>query len=312
VAVVVVVVFIIDAAWRGALGIARNDDWSYLRTAFVFGQTGHFVLDGWAGGMLVGQVVIAAPVVAVAGRSITGLQLLTAAEATVSLVVWYALLRRLLPPRLSALSTATLALAPVFGMLAVSFMSDVPALLMQGATLLLGVEAVRRPSGRSWLIAAAAAGLVSFSIREYGIVATGAVFAGFVIHRQREGKRRDVLAAFAIAISYVAACLTAWLWRHGLPNPGNLPPATRHLLRSAAHSRLSPSRLRCSSRRPRRLALRAGSRSLHGDARRCLRSSQSRQPWGFLRFAERPVLIGDYVTRRGPRSGAVVAGSHSR
>ncbi|MDP9225875.1 MAG: glycosyltransferase family 39 protein [Actinomycetota bacterium] len=307
-AAVVVTVFIIDAAWRGALGIPRNDDWSYLRTAFVFGQTGNFVLDGWAAAMLIGQVVIAAPVVGVAGRSIIGLQFLTAAEAAVSLVVWYALLRRLLPPRLAALSTAALALAPVFAMLAVSFMSDVPAVLMQGATLLLGVEAVRRRRGEWWLIAAAAAGLVAFSIREYGIVAAAAVFAGFVIHRQREGKRRDVLAACAIAIAFVAACLAAWMWRHGLPNPGDLParnsssaplrrafPAialTLALFIAPAAALISPRRLVTARRRAPLFAIVAVTATA-----------------GFLRFAERPVLIGDYVTRRGSRSGAVVAGS---
>ena len=38
------------------------DDLSYLRTAFLFAQTGHFVYNGWTTAMLGAQIVWAAPV----------------------------------------------------------------------------------------------------------------------------------------------------------------------------------------------------------------------------------------------------------
>src|SRR5436309_584651 len=136
-AVGVVVVFVLDAWWRGALGQARNDDWSYVRIAFVFASTHHLQLNGWAAPMLVGQIALAWPVAALFQNSVMALQLLTAIEGALGLWLWYLVFRRALPIALAALSCLTIAIGPLFGILAVSFMSDVPALFAQALTVWL-------------------------------------------------------------------------------------------------------------------------------------------------------------------------------
>ena len=66
------------AAHYGALEIPRSDDWSYLLTLFNWVDGGKLDFNGWVSMTLVGQLVIAAPLVLVVGRSITAVHVLSA------------------------------------------------------------------------------------------------------------------------------------------------------------------------------------------------------------------------------------------
>ena len=308
VAVGFVGLLVLDAHWRGVLGIARNDDWSYSRTAFAFGETGHVALNGWASATLVGQIVPAAPIVVVAGRTVAGLQWFTAAQGALALWVWFVVLRRVLPTRLAAASCAALAVGPLFGVLAVSFMGDVPSLLTQGLTLLLGVKAVESERGVWWLAAAAAMGAFSFSIREYGAIAFVAVALVFVAHRLAQSRPKDIRGAELIAIAYVATIVVLWQWRRHLPHDHPFPIESHsfselaHVFPRVALSAallVAPAAFLVSPRRLVSSAFRS-SRALTLVALGLVAACGS--------LAGGSTVVGDYVTRHGSRPNAVTGG----
>jgi hypothetical protein len=216
-AILLVAVIVVDASLRGALGASRNDDWAYIRTAFQFEQTHRFTLNGWVTPTLLGQVVLASPVVAVVGRSIIALQVFTATLGALALWAWYLVLRRMLPRLEAVVAIAALGLGPVFGALTVSFMNDIPSLLAEAVVLLLGLRALRDTTRSTWwLVGSAMAGLFAFAIRDFAIVAFLGVLAVVLAHRIVAQKR--VAATVAIGWGYAALAVAFWWWRRHLPH----------------------------------------------------------------------------------------------
>jgi Dolichyl-phosphate-mannose-protein mannosyltransferase len=214
--------FVIVASVHGALGAARNDDWSYLRIAFDFSQDQRFHVDGWIQTMLVGHTLLAWPIIELFGRSILALQLLGVTAALVGIVCCYAFLRRFLSPVWSALACLTLFLGPVLASLAVSYMTDATSFAAQAATLLLGLRALEsRSHSRWWLTAAASTGLLAFSIREYAIVAFLTVLAIALARSWRD--RRERARLMWITVAFVGLAVVLLLWRRSLP--GTISPS---------------------------------------------------------------------------------------
>jgi 4-amino-4-deoxy-L-arabinose transferase-like glycosyltransferase len=142
--VVGLVLPLVIADHGGALGIARNDDWSYLRALFHWRDTGHLDFNHWVSMTLLGQLLIARPVVAVFGNDITAVQILTAVTGLVGLIaiLWLGVM---MTGRMGVAGLVALALAasPVWGPLAVSFMTDVPAFALTMVACALGFRAFR-------------------------------------------------------------------------------------------------------------------------------------------------------------------------
>ena len=205
----------------GAVGVARADDWSYLLTQFEFAETGQFVMNNWAVTMLIGQTLIAAPIVAISGPSIAAMQMLVAALSVAALVATYTVVRQVLTRAWSAFAVITLAFSPVFGPSVVSFMTDIPSLLFLSLSLLLGIQALRGPSVRWYpLLASGLLALIAFTFRDYAIIGFPAVIiVGLLLHKDR--RTRVVLAAVLAVIGALALAL--YLWRHSLPNDLRLP-----------------------------------------------------------------------------------------
>jgi Dolichyl-phosphate-mannose-protein mannosyltransferase len=218
-------VLLADAAARGAIGIARNDDWSYLRTTFDLVDTHHFHLNGWATTNLIGQVLLAWPVAAIAHHSVVALQLLTAVMGALALWIWYLVLRRVLPAAHAGIACAALAAGPIFGSLAISFMSDVPALFLQAIAMYFGVRALEDPLRRGrWLAAAGAASLLAFSVREYSIAVAAAIFVTHLAYAPPP--RRRALDVLGVGAGLAGLCVALWLWRHHLPYDRPIPTVT--------------------------------------------------------------------------------------
>lgn len=216
--VVFVAALVLDAKWRGALGIARNDDWSYLRTAFDFGTHGDFRLNGWSVALLFGQVVLAAPLVIAFGRSIVALQLMVAAMGALAVWIWFIVLRRAFDVRVAAIACTTLAISPVFAGTTVTFMTDVPAMFLQTLVIFFGALALTsRTSSTRWTVASYAAGLVAFTIREYSVVAVVATTVVIGAACVVRGDRRRLAVVLAAAASFVAAATAFWFWKRSLP-----------------------------------------------------------------------------------------------
>ena len=181
--VAILLASLLSVAWfllsdhYGAVGIARNDDWSYLENAFRFADTGIFAVGGWVQMMLIGQLLLAMPVIAIAGNSVAALQILVGALGAVTLVCSYLVLRNFLNRRWSAFSILALAGSAMYGLLSVSFMTDVPAAAFQLLALALAYRALREDGVNwLWLSLASFAGVVALSIREYAIVALATIW----------------------------------------------------------------------------------------------------------------------------------------
>ncbi len=210
-------------AWsKGAVGISRADDWSYLLTQFEFGQSGEFLLNNWAVTMLIGQTIAAWPVTAVMGANIFWHQVFVATFAVAGLWITYLLLRRYLAPRWSTLSVGTLALGPLFAPSAISFMTDVPAFAFMAGALLAGAIAVdRSPFSWPWFAFSLALSLVAFTFRDYAILAglTVALVAAARVGSDRS-RLMGIGGGFAVCVGIAGGL---YLWRHALPNDLKLP-----------------------------------------------------------------------------------------
>ena len=210
-------------AAHGALGIPRNDDWSYLRVALDLAETGQVQLTGWVQMFFIGQAVLAQPVITLTAGSTAALQIFVGALAVASLVLAYDLARRILPPALAALAVLPLALGPMFGSLALSFMTDIPALFLTLITLSFGAATLNANGRRrSILLAcAAASGVFAFTIREYGLLAWIAVALTVLwqIFTERTTPRtsRNVLPVILLFGSSLVAAALLWAWRSQLP-----------------------------------------------------------------------------------------------
>lgn len=216
VALLIVGVFLADAWRHGALDVPRDDDWSYLKTAFNFHETGVVDLNGWAYTTLIGQVLLAWPLIEVFGQSIVVLQFMVAAFSVLGIVLTYALLRQIASIGVSAVALTTLVLGPIYGTPSTNFMTDVPVLALQMATLAFGVVALRQSRSWVWLSAATLAGVAAFSIRQSGIVALALVYALFVVRWRMSGRSSAPAIYWALAIA--AMVLPIYAYRQSLPN----------------------------------------------------------------------------------------------
>jgi hypothetical protein len=207
------------ARWHGALGAARNDDWAYLRVAERLADTGEFRLDGWTHMTFVGQAALAWPLARLFGTSILTFQLTVAGLGAIGLAALWWTVRSWLPWRLAAIVVGLTAVGPLYPSLAISFMTDVPAFAASSLCVLAATRSARSWTP-GWFAVMCASGVVSVSIREYGLVplAVGLVVAQRQVDRSL--RRLVALASGATA----AACVALLAWRRTISAGG---PSTR-------------------------------------------------------------------------------------
>jgi len=222
----VTAIAVVAAIWAmsevgGAVGITRADDWSYLLTQFEFRESGRFVMNNWAVTMLIGQTLLAAPIVVFFGTSIAALQAFVAVLSAAALVATYLVVRQVLSTGWSAFAVVTLTVSPVFGPSVVSFMTDVPSLLFLSMSLLIGMKAIRATHVHWYLLAVSAIlAIVAFSFRDYAIIGFPAVIVvALVVHKS--GRVRAALVGVLAGVAAIALGLYAW--RHSLPDDLQLP-----------------------------------------------------------------------------------------
>jgi len=208
------------AGAHGALGVARNDDWVYLRSAFSYAESGRFEPDSYTLTMLVGLVVAARPLIAAFGPEIVPLQVMAALFAAVGLWAAYLVIRSMLPRGWSAFAVAVTALGPLYGALGTTFMTDVPAFALSMLALLAGVRALRcRPVSIGWYLAALGAGLAAFAVREYAAGAAAAVVVA-AVWSSRAGSRRRIWFIVGISALWLLLAAALYLWRRSLADGG--------------------------------------------------------------------------------------------
>lgn len=205
---------LITASHYGAFGIPRGDDWSYLVTLFRWVDSGRLSFNHWVSMTLVGQLVLAAPIAVLRHRDIAAVQTVTAALGFLGLVVVAAMPGRMgLTRGGGLLLAATIAAGPLWGPLAVSFMTDVPTFAVSAVAMILALSAFqRRPISTRLLTASVAVGCVAFTIRQYAIVTVAAAlitaaWCQFADHDRARGRR---LVATGLLLAIGAAIFLAW------------------------------------------------------------------------------------------------------
>lgn len=201
------------------------DDWSYVKTAQVFAQTGHFVYNGWATAMLGWQVVWGALFIRLFGFSFTVVRLSTLVVAMATIALFHVTLVRFgINARNAVLGTLVLGLSPLFMPVAASFMTDVSGLFVIVLCLYLCQRAVAARSSEAtiaWLCLAAASNVLGGTARQ--IAWLGALVmvpsAGWLL-RKRRGVLWTSSLWWVISVVSVLACMR-WFGRqpYSVPEP---------------------------------------------------------------------------------------------
>lgn len=209
VALVSVVAPLLIARHYGALGVPRGDDWSYLRTLFRWIDEGTLDFNNWVSMSLVGQLALAAPIVLIAGRSISAVQIETALIGFAGLLA-VLFTARLLVRRLSVATfvALTVAAGPPFAVLAVGYMTDIPGQALSMIAVALGVFGLRRREPSTALvIASMAVSFVAFTVRQYAAVPLVAMTLVALwtwgSRSDRAALRRVIGAAAGIAVAAI-------------------------------------------------------------------------------------------------------------
>jgi hypothetical protein len=196
-------------AWAtGSLSIPHNDAWALSKIAQGFARSGEFRLLGWGRTALAGQVMVLGPL----GESIVVQHLFVAGLSVVALGATYAFLVCRVGSAGALLGTAIVGSTPEFGLLATSFMTDMPAFAALMVCLLLTDVALR--TGKSaWLAAALVVGVWGVTIREQALV--GPVVAVVVAALACRGRKRLTVIGFGLVA--FAATVGFEVWRQSLP-----------------------------------------------------------------------------------------------
>jgi dolichyl-phosphate-mannose-protein mannosyltransferase len=199
----------------GAIHAAYGDDWSYSRVALHLYETGDIQLTGWGPMTLVGHLLWAYPFMAIFGPSLEVLHWSTAVAGAIGLLAAFAVLRRLLPPRLALFGTAVVAMVPAYGILTTSYMTDITGFAAQMVCLALGLAALDAKGKRrlALLAGSLAVGVLAFAVRDTGIAAPIAVLVSHLIAARRRGvSLPHVLWPLAVLLVSAVAVLA---WRRG-------------------------------------------------------------------------------------------------
>jgi hypothetical protein len=203
------------AVATGSLSIPHNDGWSYSKIAQVFAKTSQIHLLSWNRAALIGQLVMLGPL----GRWIWVQQAAVSVLAVIALLLIYMILARRLTPTRAVLGTALVAVFPGFGLLATSFMENIPALAAAVGCLAVADIALERRSS-SLLAVALVIGFFGATIREDDLVVPAALVLAALFAWGRQ-KARVILS---MAVVFVAAVIVFEMWRTGLPYGDHLSP----------------------------------------------------------------------------------------
>ena len=147
-----------------------SDDWSYIRTAHILAQTGHVVYNAWSAPILGYQLFFAALFINFFGFSFSVVRATTI--LTSMLLAWFlqrCLVRSGLSERNATLGTLALVLNPIYLLLSVTFLTDIPGLFAVVICLYACIRALQAATPRAatlWICFAAIANAVLGTTRQ--------------------------------------------------------------------------------------------------------------------------------------------------
>jgi len=197
--------------------IAYGDDVAYSHMALLLSRTGHLAYNGWEAAMNLQHVYWGAFVIKLFGFSPVYMRLSTVPFALGAVGLCYLLVRRAgLDQTTATLVTLVLGLSPIFLPLAVSYMTDVPALFSLFGALYALVRAAESSAvwkGHFWLVLGVATALLGGTSRQL-VWFVPLVVLPYLAWVRRYDRRFAVtcIAAWAIALCCVTG-ITVWFNR---------------------------------------------------------------------------------------------------
>jgi hypothetical protein len=200
-------------AWP-VTGMGFIDDWSFLKTAQIFAQTGHIAYNGWSDPMVGWLIPWGALFIKLFGNSYTAVRLSILPVTLLTLLLFHStLIRFRITPRNAVIGTLTLGLCPLLLPFTASYMTDLPSLFVVVLCLYLCQRAASAESPRAaiiWLLVAALSNLAGGTTRQ-------AAWLGALVMVPSTGwmlrKNRSVLyAAMAIWLASIAIIFGCMHW----------------------------------------------------------------------------------------------------
>lgn len=147
-----------------------SDEFSYDKTALEFARTGHILYNGWATAMLGWLIPWGALFVRVFGFSFTGMRLSMLPIDAATVYMFHQILRRFgINSGNAIFGTLAFALSPIFMPSAVSFMTDIPGILVIFVCLYMCQQAVKVASDKValiWLASAVFLNVAAGTVRQ--------------------------------------------------------------------------------------------------------------------------------------------------
>ncbi|MGI8868190.1 MAG: hypothetical protein ACR2F6_04890 [Mycobacteriales bacterium] len=227
---------VVMSGLTGSLGIAHNDDWSFIRSTMWMHKTGELRLIGWAQMSAVGLFWLGQPVLAM-HASVTGLQVLTVVLTAVLVAAASSLGTRLRGRRTGVVAAAMTVSVPLIAPLTVTFMTDLPALALMMAALAVGLAGISVAAVRPALVAAGfALALAAVTIRETAAPGAVGLAAALLWRAYARRSRRDLAFAIGAGTAFGCAALAFVIWRHQLPGDIAYAATGGGALSSLAHA----------------------------------------------------------------------------
>jgi hypothetical protein len=187
------------------------DDFSYIKTAFIYAQTGHIVYNGWSAPILGWQIPWGALFIKLFGYSFTAVRWSMLPIAFATIWLFFEILIRLGINRRNAYFGAlAFGLSPLFIPLASSFMTDISCEFVLILCLYLCLRAVTAKTNAAatmWLIAAAITNAVGGTVRQTAWLGVLVMVPSTIWLLRR---RRIVLAgilAWCVSLAIVFTCM---------------------------------------------------------------------------------------------------------
>jgi hypothetical protein len=207
---------LLGLVWLAALVFIRPldafplfDDWVYSWSAFRFASGQGMAVPEWSSVYPLAHAAWGAAFVAVLGAEDWVLRLSTIALAALGHLCWYRLLSDLgLRPRWALLAVAATAFHPIYYLLTLSFMTDVPMVALWQIGLYAAWRWLRDDSAL-WQLAAVSAGLGAAYVRQTGAALLLGLLAAALVRRGRPQSAREPLLPVA-AICLVLAGVFAF------------------------------------------------------------------------------------------------------
>ena len=214
------------------------DDWSYIFTAHRLADTGHIAYNGWATAMIGWQLYLGAAFIKLFGFSFTTVRMSTLVVATLTtFLLQRTLVRAGISERNAVFGTLAFVLSPLFMVLSVTYMTDIPGLFAVILCVYGCLRSLQANTPRStllWLYFAVLTNVLCGTSRQIAWLGVLVMVPStlYDLHTERRVPRRSVVAASAITLFGWLSVFVILHWfnhqpyslpEHIIPNTFSLP-----------------------------------------------------------------------------------------